>query len=199
MLWESVVEHGFQWNLTFDLEYGVGLWQVGSMYYLNSVNSLSKASLLLVSYPQQKHQVFFFKVQGKKSAHWSSDFRRYQTSKLQFHICCFKIQNESPPRPARKVVVRCEAVEGRHKEKWDADRIWWGRTLKSRRMRSMKVWRWRSQKMSFIYNDEERIFLLEEEKKKSGGKRKFLWFLVFWRILFIPLFFFFFSFSKIHW
>ena len=47
----SVVEHGFQWNLTFDLEYGVGLWQVGSMYYLNSVNSLSKASLLLDSYP----------------------------------------------------------------------------------------------------------------------------------------------------
>ena len=55
MLWESVLEHGFQWNLTFDLEYGVGLWQVGSMYYLSSVNSLSKASLLLESYPHQKH------------------------------------------------------------------------------------------------------------------------------------------------
>ena len=67
LLWKSAIEHGFQWNLTFDLEYGVGLWQVGSMYYLNSVNSLSKASLLLVSYPQQKHQVFFFKVEGKKS------------------------------------------------------------------------------------------------------------------------------------
>ena len=51
----------------------------------------------------------------------------------------------------------------------------------------------------FFYKDEERIFLLEEEKKKSGRKRKFLWFLVFWRILFIPLSFFFFSFSKIHW
>ena len=66
MLWESVVEHGFQWNLTFDLEYGVGLWQVGSMYYLNSVNSLSKTSLLLVSYPQQKHQVFFFQSARQK-------------------------------------------------------------------------------------------------------------------------------------
>ena len=51
----------------------------------------------------------------------------------------------------------------------------------------------------FFYKDEVRIFLLKEEKKKSGGKREFSWFLVFWRILFIPLSFFFFSFSKIHW
>ena len=73
----------------------------------------------------------------------------------------------------------------------EADRIWWGRTLKSRRMRSMKAWSWRSPKMSFIYKDEERIFLLEEEKKKSGGKSEFIW--RFGEFFLFPLFFSFFS------
>ena len=80
MLWESVLEHGFQWNLTFDQEYGVGLWQVGSMYYLSSVNSLSKASLLLVSYPQQKHVFFFSKCKAKS---WPTEVVTSGDTKLQ--------------------------------------------------------------------------------------------------------------------
>ena len=164
------------------MELDYGKWEACTISTLWIV--YPKLLCYLYPTPNKNTRFFFFKVQGKKSAHWSSDFRRYQTSKLQFHICSFKIQNESPPRPARKVVVRCEAVEGRHKE--NGRKV--GRTLKSGRMRSMKVWSWGYSKVSFSIKMKCAFSFLRKRRRRAAVKESFLGFWSFGEFFLSPFF-----------